>query len=174
MLIMTAQIYVACLAAYSNGKLHGEWIPCTDEDTIKDGIKKVLETSPENNKPYPCEEFAIHDHEGLGDIGEYTPISDIVARVEFIEEVGDEDLALAILEHACDLDEAKTLFENYNGEYKNIGDFAYGLMEDCYDLNAIPDVMRHHIDFDGVARDLFINDYTDINSKNGIYVFTNN
>lgn len=42
------RIYVACLAAYNNGKLHGAWIDATDDiDDIQDQINEMLESSPE-------------------------------------------------------------------------------------------------------------------------------
>ena len=50
------QIYVADLAAYNNGKLHGIWIDATQSvDEIFDIIKTLLESSPEED----AEEFAI-------------------------------------------------------------------------------------------------------------------
>jgi len=59
---VTPRIYVACLAAYNNGKLRGEWIDANqDDDAIFDDIKKILSTSPE---PL-AEEWAIHDYEGF-------------------------------------------------------------------------------------------------------------
>ena len=37
------RIYVACLAAYNNGKLHGVWIDATDDiDDIQDQINDML------------------------------------------------------------------------------------------------------------------------------------
>ncbi len=57
------QIYVACLAAYNNGYLHGAWIDATqDVDDIQDHINKMLESSPVEDP----EEYAIHDFEGFG------------------------------------------------------------------------------------------------------------
>ncbi|MDT8398118.1 MAG: antirestriction protein ArdA [Pseudomonadales bacterium] len=42
------RIYVADLAAYNNGKLHGVWInACDDLDDMQDQINKMLSTSPE-------------------------------------------------------------------------------------------------------------------------------
>ena len=38
------QIYVACLAAYNSGHLHGEWItPANDKDELQAQIKKKSE-----------------------------------------------------------------------------------------------------------------------------------
>ncbi|MCE3238388.1 MAG: antirestriction protein [Gammaproteobacteria bacterium] len=43
----TLQIYVACLASYNNGILHGAWIDATqDVELIHSEIKIILEKSP--------------------------------------------------------------------------------------------------------------------------------
>jgi antirestriction protein len=57
------RIYLACLAAYNNGKLHGVWIDATNDiDDIQDQINEMLESSPEED----AEEWAIHDYESYG------------------------------------------------------------------------------------------------------------
>ena len=53
----TINIYVADLAAYNNGKLHGVWIDATqDLDGIQEQINQMLADSPEGF----AEEYAIH------------------------------------------------------------------------------------------------------------------
>jgi antirestriction protein len=54
------RIYVACLASYNAGKLHGEWIDCEglDADDIYQEIDKILRSSPCPNvikRDYSCE-----------------------------------------------------------------------------------------------------------------------
>jgi len=57
------RIYVADLAAYNNGILHGVWIDATTElDDIQEQVRKMLRSSPEQD----AEEYAIHDYEGFG------------------------------------------------------------------------------------------------------------
>jgi len=73
------RIYVACLAAYNNGQLHGTWIEVTDEDTIWQAVQAMLAASPIEKD---AEEWAIHDYEGFegAEVGEYysfEPISTI-------------------------------------------------------------------------------------------------
>jgi len=59
----TPRIYVACLAAYNAGILHGEWIGLDqDIDDIWSEIRNMPSSSPE---PY-AEEWAIHDYDGFG------------------------------------------------------------------------------------------------------------
>lgn len=84
----TPQIYVACLAAYNNGILHGEWIDATqDVNTIYDEIHKMLANSPIED----AEEFAIHDFEGFGgaQIDEYDSINDVAELASFIMKQGE-------------------------------------------------------------------------------------
>ena len=52
------RIYVADLAAYNNGILHGVWIDVTQElDDIWDQVNKMLKASPIDEV---AEEYAIH------------------------------------------------------------------------------------------------------------------
>ena len=41
----TPRIYVACLASYNAGILHGEWIDATDADEIREAIETMLSKS---------------------------------------------------------------------------------------------------------------------------------
>lgn len=57
------RIYVADLAAYNAGYLHGVWIDaCDDVSDIREQIKAMLAASPVEDS----EEHAIHDDEGFG------------------------------------------------------------------------------------------------------------
>jgi hypothetical protein len=38
----TPKIYVACLAAYNSGYLHGKWLDALDEDEINKDIYEIL------------------------------------------------------------------------------------------------------------------------------------
>ncbi|HBL92812.1 MAG TPA: hypothetical protein DD375_04790, partial [Hyphomonas sp.] len=50
------RVYVACLAAYNNGRLHGAWINATEPDEIMEHVRAMLAASPEPD----AEEWAIH------------------------------------------------------------------------------------------------------------------
>lgn len=82
------RIYVADLAAYNNGKLHGVWIEaCSDMDDIWKAVSKMLKSSPEPM----AEEYAIHDYEGFGSvrISEYEGLESAREKALFIEEHGE-------------------------------------------------------------------------------------
>ena len=66
----TPRIYVADLAAYNNGHLHGVWIDATQElEEIWTEIRTMFKDSPIENP----EEWAIHDYENFFgySVGEY-------------------------------------------------------------------------------------------------------
>src|SRR5690242_9229769 len=82
------RIYVADLAAYNAGRLHGAWIDADqDPDEIRAEIQKMLEASPEPG----AEEYAIHDYEGFGSIrfSEFEDLDRISEMAKLIDEHGD-------------------------------------------------------------------------------------
>ena len=85
----TPRIYVACLAAYNNGKLHGGWIDLDgkSEADVLSEIQDILADSPEPN----AEEWAIHDHEGFEGypVNEFDDIGELCEIAEGIDEHGE-------------------------------------------------------------------------------------
>ncbi len=147
------RIYVACLAAYKNGYLHGRWIDATNgEDAIWDEINEVLKTPPIPE----AEEHSIHDYEGFEglSISEYEGIESVCEKASFIEEHG--RLGAEVVEHFGDLETAKkSLEEDYAGVYKSLAEFAEELTEQT---TEIPQSLQYYIDYDRMARDLEVND----------------
>ena len=81
------RIYVACLAAYNNGHLHGRWIDASQgESHIWEQTRAMLAASPEDG----AEEWAIHDYEGFegAPLSEYASFETVAALADFIEERG--------------------------------------------------------------------------------------
>ena len=150
------RIYVACLASYNAGKLHGAWIDATDEDTINDGIASVLKTSTEPG----AEEWAIHDYEGFGKakIGEYTDTATVARVAALIAEHG--EVFAALLSGYCgeDLDHAETLMtEGYRGEWSSLEAYAEDFLDDTGAFENVPDDIRRYFDFEAYARDMECN-----------------
>jgi antirestriction protein len=169
----TPRIYAACLSAYNNGHLHGEWIDCDrDSDEIMADIKAMLSTSP-MAKVEVCEEWAIHDYEGFHgiSISEHEGIDRVVEIAQTLEEHG--EAMAAYLEHYSfeDIDEFE---DRYQGCYKNKQDFA----EEYYDESGMTDQIEkaglksYYIDFEAIARDMFMDGYTGIDKGyEKFYVF---
>ena len=165
------RIYVADLAAYNNGKLHGVWINATDElDDIQEQINNMLSKSPEGF----AEEYAIHDYEGFGgySLGEYEGIEAAHEIACFIEEY--PDLAGELLSHfGGDMDEARTAIEdNYSGCYKSLADYAEELTEGTA---QIPDNLVYYIDYERMGRDMELSGdiYTIETAYDEVHVFWN-
>lgn len=143
------RIYVACLAAYNNGILHGAWIAAgTDAWVIWDGINRMLATSPVAG----AEEWAIHDYEGFQGIRlhEYTAIERVTEIAAFLEEHG--ELGAELYNHfGGDIDEAReALTERYHGCHASLADYVQELTEETA---AIPESLRYYIDWKAMARD---------------------
>jgi len=51
---MSPRIYVACLASYNNGVLHGAWMDATDADAMREEIATMLRASPYPNVTVDC------------------------------------------------------------------------------------------------------------------------
>jgi len=147
------RIYVACLAAYNSGILHGAWIDALqDASAIRAEIRAMLATSPEDY----AEEWSIHDYEGFegAPIVEYQGIDTVVEIAAFIAEHG--ALGGKLLAHFNSLETGRdTLEDHYAGEYKSLTEFAQKITEET---TQIPEALQFYIDYEAMARDLEIND----------------
>ncbi|WP_189338541.1 antirestriction protein ArdA [Sphingobium sp. SCG-1] len=143
------RIYVACLAAYNNAILHGEWIEATqDAWAIYDDIAKMLKASPIAD----AEEWAIHDYEGFEGIRieEYAGIESVAEKAAFVVEHG--RLGAELVNYYGSLDEARAALEDrYHGVYSDLADYVRGLTEESLD---VPAALRFYIDWQAMARDV--------------------
>ena len=148
------RIYVACLAAYNSGYLHGAWIDAAqDAWTIYDAVQAMLRTSPVAG----AEEWTIHDYEGFGGarIEEYDSFEHVSALANFIAEHGEVGAALLSYYYSGDLEEArKALSDRYMGEHPSLADY---LQEVTQETTAIPPALRYYIDWLAMARDAELN-----------------
>ncbi len=72
------RIWIASLADYNNGRLHGAWVDAAqDPEGLEQAAWRILAGSPEPG----AEEWAIHDYDGFGPLrlGEYESFEDISA-----------------------------------------------------------------------------------------------
>lgn len=145
---LSPRIYVACLAAYNSGCLHGAWIDVEDEEAVADAITAMLTASPVAG----AEEFAIHDHDDFGgvNIGEHEHISRVVEIASFLRERG--QLGALVLDHVGgNFDDAReALDDGYRGTYENLADYFQELTEETVE---IPEPLRLYIDYEAMARD---------------------
>lgn len=148
------RIYVACLAAYNNGILHGGWIGARqDVDALYTDVAAVMSDSPVRGDG----EWAIHDHEGFegAPVSEYASLAEVADMAAFIAEHG--ALGGKLIEYfGGDLKDAREAIEDrYFGEYSSVADFAQESTENAHD---IPDALAPYIDYERMGRDWAISD----------------
>lgn len=143
---LTPRVYVACLACYNAGRLHGEWWDVSDLET------DFEEWREDHEEKTGHEEYVVHDHEGFGGykLGEVS-VPEAIKIGEFLEERGEAG-AIA-LGHYSDLDEAKNAMEeHYRGEWDSIEDYCQDFAEQSYDLKKIGN-LANYIDWSRFASD---------------------
>lgn len=155
----TPTIYVACLAAYTSGILHGEWIDATDLEQMHRDIENMLKSSPVPD----AEEIAIHDSDNFYDvvIGEYANLEHVAKLATLIAEHG-QPFADYYYEGGMDLDEAAGTFEEaYMGRFESLEDFAMQQFEELYGPINLPG-FRIEVDHAAWACDYWISDAGDV------------
>ena len=145
------RIYVACLAAYNNGKLHGRWIDAAqDPDDIGAEIEDMLAASPEPD----AEEWAIHDYEGFRgiELSEYEDLETVAKLASLITEHG--DLAAGVYAHAGTVEETARLIEDcYQGAWSSLEAWGEDYLEQTGQLDSLPENLRCYFDCAAFARD---------------------
>lgn len=179
------KIYVVCLAAYHQGRLHGKWIGANQSiEIIKIDIHNMLLKSPvENAKAwmiYAQGDFGgiyIHPDENLKRISELA---------QFVAQYG--ELGAALFNHfSGDFQQAIKVVENdYLGAYENEEDFAcqyfdktvkpmlFNTLDNC-DLER-PNTfygLIHHINCKNYINDLFADAFLFLTVSGKVHAFKN-
>lgn len=171
----TPRIYVASLADYNAGRLLGRWI---DADQDADAIHAEIAALLAESRELVAEEWAIHDYENFGGLhlSEYADIEALAQAAQLI--VAHGAVFAELLSHfggLSGLEEAKrSMDDGYRGAFDNLADYAQESIEDCFSdvLKDLPDFIRYHIDYDGIARDMeYGGDIFTIESGRKVHVF---
>lgn len=172
----TPAIYVASLADYNNGKLHGAWIDAAREpEAIYTDINAMLAQSREEN----AEELAIHDYDQFGTcrIEEFDSI-ELVSRIaRGIKEHGEAFAAWAELNDG-DPERLDHFGDAYLGHYESTQDFAEQMADDLGytdELAKLPESLRPYVHFDSTAfaRDMELagDIYVAPDPSGGVWIF---
>ncbi|WP_137137940.1 antirestriction protein ArdA [Pseudomonas asiatica] len=145
----TPRIYVADLAAYNSGYLHGVWIDASEEvGDIQEQINAMLAASPVPD----AEEYAIHDYEGFDGyrLGEYEGIEAAHEIACFIEDF--PEFGASLLSYFSSIEEARRAAEeDYCGSFECLADYAQQLTEET---TQIPPSLAYYINYEAMARDM--------------------
>ena len=166
------KIYVACLAAYNNGILHGQWIEASsDVDELQKGVDKVLQSSPAPD----AEEYAIHDYDDFPNLGEYPGLERIAEVTEMIEfDEFDVATVKAVIAYADDIDSAQKMLDDNHGVHDSFQEYADELADEMIAAH-IPycentrQFFYNFFDYEKYARDIKHN-YTVIDVPDGVFV----
>ncbi|ALA06812.1 anti-restriction protein [Mycobacterium phage Chadwick] len=158
-----ARIYVADLAAYNAGVLHGVWIDLgeTDSEGMWTEVKDMLR---EGQKLYVSktlgvhEEWAIQDYEGFGElrIGEHEDLDIVKDLSDALERHGEPFeawISEIIGDIGCfaDVSDAEQQFQDrFIGEI-SLGDYAYQYAEDVLGLEG---TALDYFDYEKFGNDL--------------------
>lgn len=158
-----ARIYVGTYDKYNRGNLCGAWLDLSDYSNKGEFYEACKKLHKDENDP----EFMFQDWENIPSelISEsYIPeklfelkdaLSDLTdteqeAFFTWINYTGNN------LEKKDAYDLIKRFQDEYIGEYDDEEDFAYTMVEECYDL---PNFAKTYFDYEKFAKDLFMCDY---------------
>jgi antirestriction protein len=153
----TPRIYVASLADYNAGRLHGRWIDANQPaEAIHEQIRQML---AESKEPI-AEEWAIHDYENFGDLNlsEFEDIDRVAEVASLIRKHGPVFASLlgylggtSSVEEAC-----RYMADGYRGPFESLTEYAEQMTEYCYSdvLRDLPEFIHYHIDYEGIGRDM--------------------
>jgi len=168
------QAYVACLASYNNGILHGDWIALDGSENINRRIKEILRSSPISK----AEEYAIHDHEHCGNLGEYDGRGALIRIATAYQATQQEGIEWKAFAAYCDhlSEEISTeaiqhFQESYAGASSSIEGWCEEFLEDSGQLSEIPENLRYYFNFESLARDMQINDVFTVAHNSQTLVF---
>jgi antirestriction protein len=154
-------IYVASLADYNNGVLHGAWIDAAREaEAIQADIDAILASSREPN----AEEWAIHDYEQFGRwrVHEYDSI-EIVSRIA--RGIAEHGYAYSAWADVYDGEPASfdidSFHEAYLGRYDSVTDYVEQMADDLgytEELEKLPAHLQAYtrIDYAAIAHDMHL------------------
>lgn len=176
------RIWIASLADYNNGRLHGKWIKA-DQDP--DDLERAAKTILANTSEPDAEEWAIHDYDDFPGvrIGEHESLEDVAAIAKGLAKHGP---AFGAWTNLCrnttgtlDHDLLTQFEDHYLGSYMTTQQWAQeeaealGL-EDTLD-HTLPSALRWYvtIDYVALARDLELNGDITVapNPEGGAWVF---
>ena len=162
------QIYVACLASYNSGKLHGEWItPATDIDELQAQINKVIKSSPAPD----AEEWAIHDYNDFPNLGEYPSLEKVIEVQEAIDEHG-ADVVHGFLEN-WSVEDLDHVGDAYYGQYDSFRDFAENHAHETIEGLDGDSTLARYFDYEAWERDLS-HDFYEADGNGQVIIFNCN
>ncbi|WP_302568332.1 antirestriction protein ArdA [Culturomica massiliensis] len=158
-----AKIYVGTYGKYNAGSIFSKWFDLSDYSDKEE----FYEACRELHKDEEDAEYMFQDWENIPDglIGESwlsEKFFDLRDAVEDFDDSRQEAFFTWCNYKGYDFDDkdaadlVSSFEDEYQGEYDDEEDFAYQIIEECYDL---PEFAKTDFDYAKFARDLFCGDY---------------
>jgi antirestriction protein len=170
------RIYVASLADYNNGRLHGRWLDATQEPAdLEVHVADVLAASP---LPW-AEEWAIHDYTGFAGlhIDEHEDLKRVSAIARGIVEHGPAYAAWVAIRNGAS-ENPKDFKDLYLGHWASPAAYAEQFLED---FGALDTLQRHvpawlrpyvQLDYASFGHNMEVNgDFAFAADATGVHVF---
>lgn len=157
-----AKVYVGTYRKYNEGSIEGAWLDLSDYDDKDEFYEACAELHSDEDDA----EYMFQDWENLPDglIGESWISEKVFSLVNELNDIDNIEAFSAFVDafgfdlENDDIDDIKSKFDdNYQGEYTDEEDFAYKIVQECYDL---PEFAQSYFDYEKYARDLFMGDYS--------------
>lgn len=164
------RVYVACLACYNAGKLHGEWLDA--DDGLSDAVADHFGADEDGKLACGGEELQVHDSEG------FEPLNIGECGVDEAEEIGaalrehGTPLALVMDWLDCDARDAIRKIRDgiHLGTFKSLADYAEDRSEQMGD--DIPQHIRFYVDWERYAEDCETNgEFYSVEHGGEFYIF---
>lgn len=158
-----ARIYVGTYAKYNEGSIFGKWMDLSDYSDSEEFYDACRELHSDEEDP----ELMFQDWENIPSalISESWISDNIFEVINAVSDLNDTEQEAFYIwlndgSRNIDTDDINSLIESfrddYQGQYNSEEDFAYEIVEECYDL---PEFAKTYFDYEKFARDLFIGDY---------------
>lgn len=182
---MSGRIYVASLADYNAGVLHGEWFDLTDyseADALHEDVRAMLAKSPTaaSDPHVIAEEWAIHDYEGFGGyrVSEWADFETLIEFSWLVEEHGPAFAIWAEYVMGYRMADAVTygssFTDSFAGEMTAL-DWTYDYVEECIFTQDTPETLRTYFNYEAFARDLLLGgDMTEVYEDGRTWLFHRN
>lgn len=149
-------VYCGTYGKYNSGSLEGMWIDLTTFFDYDDFIEFCYNLHADEEDP----ELMFQDYENF-------------PRELYSESCFDEDDFDTIIKYASfadrdavdaflscfSVDELDKFEDAYQGEFDSEEDFAYHIIDECYDIEQTMGNLSFYFDYEKFARDLFMCDY---------------
>lgn len=152
-------VYIGSYGKYASGNLFGAWLDITkfkDYDEFISVCKFIhrdendVELMAQDFECFPkslyCE--SIMGEDTFNKIKEYGEL-----------DYDKKEAYMIYLDGGLGKEDIESFEDAYMGKYDSEEDYAYQLINECYDIEKIMGSLSSYMDYAAVARDLFISDY---------------